>query len=346
MSKTETARQPWRLAVPAIAVLCVCATHGQGAAQTVVEPSPGTMMRVQAPIPPPDVRITVPSVILAAPASDVAIGIRIEPKGTVPPDSFVRVRGLPPTAALSEGHTISPGAWAVPIAALERLRLIVPQGSAGKREITVALVTTDGTVLSEAKSALVVAAAGLITPDAKPPETAAAVPAPPPELPKPVAPPPPVEAVRPAPPPPAPPPPAVAAPPPPKAAPAEKPAPPQAAVPQKQAAPPPVAAPKPPAAAPLTEEARKRAEGYHARGQQHLKDGDIASARLFFQRAAEVGLAEAALAMGATFDTPELQKLKAQGIRADAAEARRWYERASELGSAEAAERLKRLGAR
>ncbi len=96
----------------------------------------------------------------------------------------------------------------------------------------------------------------------------------------------------------------------------------------------------------MTEEARKRADGYFARGQQHLKDGDIASARLFFQRAAEVGLAEAALAMGATFDADELQRLKAQGTRADAAEARRWYERASELGNAEAGTRLKRLGAR
>ncbi len=240
MSKTKTRRRPWRVAVPAMGLLWISALDGQVAAQTVVEPSPGTMMRVQAPIPPPDVRITVPSVILAAPASDVAIGIRIEPKGTVPPDSFVRVRGLPPTAALSEGHTISPGAWAVPIAVLERLRLIVPQGSAGKREISVSLVTTDGTVLSEAKAALVVAAAGLITPDAKPPETAAAVPVPPPEPPKALPPPPPVEVVRPTPPPPQPPP-VVAAPPPPP-----KPAPQQAAVPQKPAAPPPAAAPKPP----------------------------------------------------------------------------------------------------
>ena len=77
-----------------------------------------------------------------------------------------------------------------------------------------------------------------------------------------------------------------------------------------------------------------------------MDNGDIASARLFFQRAADEGLADAALAMGATFDPGELTKLKAHGLRADAGEARRWYERAAELGSGEAIDRLKRLGAR
>jgi len=29
----------------------------------------------------------------------------------VPRNSFVRVRGLPPTAALTEGYSIAPGSW-------------------------------------------------------------------------------------------------------------------------------------------------------------------------------------------------------------------------------------------
>lgn len=339
MRMTTQARRgldDWRMLIAVLALLTGPSTATM--AQTVSDQTPGPMMRIQAPLPPSDVRITVPSVILAAPASDVALGIRVEPRGGTPPQSLVRIRGLPPTAALSDGYAISPGSWAVPIAALDRLRLIVPQGTAGKQEITVSLVTSEGVVLSEVKSALVIAAAGLITPEAKRPDPAATAPAPPAPVAKPPPAPAPVETARPAPPPPP--------------APTPPPSPPAAEAPPK-AAPPPakatVAAPlpaKPKAPPPLSDEARKRAEGYLTRGQTHLKNGDIASARLFFQRAAEVGLAEAALAMGDTYDAIELQSIKAQGTRPDPAEARRWYERAAELGSAEAGERLKRVGAR
>ena len=80
------------------------------------------------------------------------------------------------------------------------------------------------------------------------------------------------------------------------------------------------------------------------RGETLRQGGDIASARLFFERAAETGLPEAALALGATYDPHELAQLKVHGLRADSALARRWYERARELGHTEAATRLSRLG--
>jgi TPR repeat protein len=64
---------------------------------------------------------------------------------------------------------------------------------------------------------------------------------------------------------------------------------------------------------------------------------------LFYQRAAEAGLALGAIRLAATFDPMELARLNVQGVRPDRDEARRWYERARELGAAEADERLARL---
>ena len=79
-------------------------------------------------------------------------------------NSFVRIRGLPPAAALSEGHAISPGAWAVPLAGLLNLGVVLPVGLQGRWDIVVALVTIEGTVLTEAKTALVVGPTQLIAP--------------------------------------------------------------------------------------------------------------------------------------------------------------------------------------
>jgi TPR repeat protein len=82
-----------------------------------------------------------------------------------------------------------------------------------------------------------------------------------------------------------------------------------------------------------------------ARGQEYLASGNVAAARDFFERAAEIGLAAAALRLAATYDPVELRRVQAQGIVADPAMARRWYLRARELGALEAVERLARLGA-
>ena len=79
------------------------------------------------------------------------------------------------------------------------------------------------------------------------------------------------------------------------------------------------------------------------RGQDFLKSGDIASARLVLRRAANAGNAQAALALGATFDRAMLAELGVLGFAPDAAEARAWYQRALELGSTEASRRLDRL---
>jgi len=83
-----------------------------------------------------------------------------------------------------------------------------------------------------------------------------------------------------------------------------------------------------------------------ARGEEQLGRGNIYAARQFFERAAEVGLAESALALAATYDATELARLKVLGLKPDSGEAKKWYERARELGAAEAEARLRRLGGR
>lgn len=79
------------------------------------------------------------------------------------------------------------------------------------------------------------------------------------------------------------------------------------------------------------------------RGQQLVASGDLASARVVFQRAAEAGDAAAALAIGSTYDPTVLAKFGMRGPTADAAKARAWYQRAQEFGSPEAARQLELL---
>ena len=82
------------------------------------------------------------------------------------------------------------------------------------------------------------------------------------------------------------------------------------------------------------------------RGEDFLKNGDIASARLILRRAASAGHAQAALALGVTFDPRFLAEQGVLGFAPDVTQARAWYERAAELGSSEAARRLERLPAK
>jgi hypothetical protein len=78
----------------------------------------------------------------------------------------------------------------------------------------------------------------------------------------------------------------------------------------------------------------------YRRGEQLIQQGDIAAARLMFARAAEVGDARSALALGASYDPDVLKKLGVLGVAADAALAREWYSKASSFGSREAAQRI------
>lgn len=82
------------------------------------------------------------------------------------------------------------------------------------------------------------------------------------------------------------------------------------------------------------------------RGDQALGLGDFAAARLFFQRAAEAGNAQAATAMGKTYDPFFAAAGSVEPDRADLARAAEWYGKAITLGDPQANDLARRLQAR
>ena len=106
----------------------------------------------------------------------------------------------------------------------------------------------------------------------------------------------------------------------------------------------PSAAPAPPVAPAATSSIRhldpdelaallKRARGL-------LAIGDIASARLLLERAADAQEADAALMLARTYDPDVLGTSDARSVTPDPAKARIWYQKAAELGSPHAQQRL------
>ena len=79
------------------------------------------------------------------------------------------------------------------------------------------------------------------------------------------------------------------------------------------------------------------------RGDAFLGTGDIISARLCYERAANADSGVAALRLGTTFDPIVLGRAEVQGIAADPVQALSWYRRARELGVVEAEQRIKAL---
>jgi hypothetical protein len=68
------------------------------------------------------------------------------------------------------------------------------------------------------------------------------------------------------------------------------------------------------------------------RGDQHLLEGKIASARRFYQLAADIGWPEGALAIARTYDAEFLKRFPiVGGIQPNAALAKQWYDTAREI---------------
>ena len=220
-------------------------------------------------------------------AAETAIPIDAGPPATLPRGSVVRVHGLPPLAALSAGFSIGPGSWAIPVGQLSGLKITLPGAASGTADIIVTIVASDGAVLAEARSRLVIDPQAVTIPAA-------------------------VEKAL------------------------------QAAPPPQPAAPAPAVLPLPS----LSAADRERALRLVRRGDEQLAQGGIAQARLFYERAAEAGLALGAMALAATYDPTELERLGVQGLQPEPATAAKWYARARQLGSTEAAQRLQRLGAK
>jgi hypothetical protein len=242
--------------------------------------------------------ITIAPEITAEPATQIPFPIRVGPEASIPRNSFVKVRGLPPMAALSDGHAIAAGAWAIPLQALPGLTITLPATTAGKVEVVVTLVAVDGSVLDERKFALVISEAAPASAHARPgaPATPAA-----------------------------------------KALGAQ--APPPGEKRGEPAGLPKIAAPA------MLPGDRERALKFLKEGDRQMALGNISAARSVYELAAEAGLAQAAMALGGTYDAAELARLNVRGIQPNAKEARSWYERARQLGASEAEQRLQRLGA-
>jgi hypothetical protein len=100
--------------------------------------------------------ITIAPIVNVEASGQTQLVIAVGPPEAVPPRSFIRLRGLPPMAALSEAYAIAPGAWAVALNALPNLMIMVPVGFSGRSEFLITLVGRDGSVLAEAKSELAV----------------------------------------------------------------------------------------------------------------------------------------------------------------------------------------------
>jgi hypothetical protein len=211
----------------------------------------------------------------AEPGSSYApLVIQIGPHEAIAAKSFLRIRGLPPTVTVTEGHLVAPGVWAVRLAALPNITIILPAGLQGRWDIAISLTSVDGAILAEARTALVVAAA----PTGSGGREAQPLPAV-------------TGTVR-----------------------------------------------------ILALEEREHALALHRKGEEQLGRGSIYAARRFFERAAGIGLAQSALALGGTYDPHELATWRVIGIEPDAQAAKKWYEKALELGAAEASHRLRRLG--
>jgi hypothetical protein len=227
-------------------------------------------------------RIQVAPTITAAADSQGVLAIDVGPPGAVPAKSFLTLRGLPPSVALTDAHAIDPGSWAVPLASLPALKAVIPASISGQSEITISLIALDGRLLSQAKTTLVIqrASVGAATPKTPVGSSAAA--------------------------------------------------------PGAQASSPIERTPK--------AQDKARALGFLKKGEELFAAGNVGAARLFYERAADAGLPEGALALAATFDPNELTRRNVLGgVQPDRAAARRWYERARELGALEAEQHLQRL---
>jgi hypothetical protein len=256
------------------------------------------------------------------------------PRDLVSVGPHFRIKGLPADVTLSGGDTDAERAWAMPLSngeqawmvplwAHDNLKIEFPSGVVGNLDLVIALADNVGGVFVERAIALrvkpvIVAAPSRPEPNAAQRRDAAiATPALPPS----------------------------------SAAPAAPSRPEPGAERGKDAA---VATPTPATSerkctaveCQARTEELEQAERLVRQGERYLAEGNIAIARQYFARAANLGLARAALKMAETYDPNELARLNVYGLKPNPAEARRWYQRAFELDMPEAQARLQRLGTR
>lgn len=275
-------------------------------------------------------KIHIPSVILAEPDTHTPLAIQLQPGSKLPTQSFVKIKGLPDKVQLSAGHSVSAGVWAIPIKSLPTLRITAPMSSVGNAELNISLVSIEGEVIAEQTAKLIVAPAWLLTPAMTPSNTTN-----------------PDRVAQPA-----------------------VPVVPQNANAQVNSehtsqqthsktaslslAPADTTAgithngaiseqPNKATAKPLSPSNIATAQKLVDQGRHYIEHSNIAIARQFFTRAANLGYAPAALELARTYDPIALADSSMQGVTPDQKLAEQWYTRARELGSSDAGDALTRL---
>ena len=348
----------WLRAAIGLSVVALVAAAPPGARgnglDTPDEPEP--TRRVQSPL-------SVAEVVEVESPGQADCGISIVQRESLPSGAYVRIRGLPTAVVLSAGRpwwekvagqAEEQRAWVVPVKAAEDLKVQMPRGVSGNSDLLVTLVDGDGRMLAEQSSELRIRPQVALAPAEKAEKIVSlpieAAVAPPPKVVVPSAP----EKV-------------IVAPPPEKVVVAPAPEKTVVASASEKAA---VASPDKVASQPqrnpdqITTSALSRsvpllppldrpapssdslaqADRLVGKGEDYLARGDIAVARQYFERAAELGLPIAALRMAETQDPRELARRGVHGVKANLDEARRWYQRALELNVPEADAKLRRLG--
>lgn len=89
--------------------------------------------------------------------------------------------------------------------------------------------------------------------------------------------------------------------------------------------------------------APQRESALLSRGEDLLREGGLAGARIIFEELARKGSAKGALALARSYDPSYIRTVKTSALTPDLNKALEWYRRAEELGSAEAGERISEL---
>jgi hypothetical protein len=119
---------------------------------------------------------------------------------------------------------------------------------------------------------------------------------------------------------------------------------PSPAAPAASPVPPPAASPAAPPAAPTARRLDPdELEVLLKRARNLLAIGDVASARLLLERAADAQDVNAALMLARTYDPEVLGTSDARSVTPDPEQARLWYRKAAELGSERAQQRLAQM---
>ena len=154
----------------------------QGAVRLVLVASmlsfdPALLARAQptgSTIPLVPLRVSAPQSVTVSSAAPTLLPITVSPLDSLPANAFVRIKGLPQGAALTEGYAVAPGTWAVALNALGGLKAQFPAMPGWRGETSVQLVSVEGAVLAETQMVLVYAAAGPAAPAAAAPPPPAA----------------------------------------------------------------------------------------------------------------------------------------------------------------------------